>query len=353
MGAAVEDLGMRDGGDVVVLRGGDVIELLRGREVELMQLVRRAYEAHAAGASSLPHSIFLRFPHDARSRIIALPAYLGGEFDVAGMKWVSSFPSNRDLRINRASAVVVLNSARTGRPALIAEGSVISAKRTAASAALAASHLCAAREPERVGLIGCGAINYEVARFLLAAFPEGAGELDIFDTDVRHAERFREKCLALRPGLRVNVRSEVSEVLKGSALISFATTALAPHVFDLSACAPGSVVLHVSLRDLSPEVILACENVVDDVDHVCRAQTSIHLAEQLAGNRDFIRCTLADVTAGTAPAREDPNAVAVFSPFGLGILDLAVAQLVYRLAADEGRGTVLEDFSPDSWAESW
>lgn len=353
MAATFRGEGIRDDGQVIILRGGDVIELLRGREVELMQLVRRAYEAHAAGSSSLPHSLFLRFPHDERSRIIALPAYLGGEFDVAGMKWVSSFPSNRDLQINRASAVVVLNSARTGRPVLISEGSVISAKRTAASAALAASYLCAAAEPERVGLIGCGAINYEVARFLLAAFPEGAGEFNVFDTDVHHAERFKEKCLALRPGLRVNVRREISEVLQNSSLISFATTALAPHVSDLSDCAPGAVILHVSLRDLSPEVILAGENVVDDVDHVCRAQTSIHLAEQLAGNRDFIRCTLADVTMGTAPARKDPNAVAIFSPFGLGILDLAVAQLVYRLAAEEGRGAVLEGFSPDSWAESW
>jgi 2,3-diaminopropionate biosynthesis protein SbnB len=353
MGAAVGGEGIRGGGDVVVLRGDDVIALLRGREAELMQLVRRAYEAHAAGDSSLPHSVFLRFPRDERSRIIALPAYLGGEFDVAGMKWVSSFPSNRDLQINRASAVVVLNSARTGRPVLIAEGSVISAKRTAASAALAASYLCAERAPERVGLVGCGAINYEVARFLLAAFPEAAGEFDLFDTDVRHAERFKEKCLALRPGLRVNVRREVSEILQGAALVSFATTALAPHVFDLSACAPGAVVLHVSLRDLAPEVVLVCENVVDDVDHVCRAQTSVHLAEQLAGNRDFIRCTLADVTTGAAPAREDPNAVAVFSPFGLGVLDLAVAQHLYQLATADGRGSVLENFSAVSWAESW
>lgn len=353
MGTAVDDEGIRDGGDVIILRGSDVLALLREREAELMQLVQRAYEAHAAGHSSLPHSLFLRFPHDARSRIIALPAYLGGEFDVAGMKWVSSFPSNSDLQLNRASAVVILNSARTGRPMLIAEGSIISAKRTAASAALAASQLCAARVPERVGLIGCGAINYEVARFLLAAFPHGAGEFDLFDTDAQHAERFKQKCLALKPGLRVNVRREVNEVLRSSELISFATTALAPHVFDLSVCVPGAVVLHVSLRDLSPEVILASENVVDDVDHVCRAQTSIHLAEQLAGHRDFIRCTLADVTTGRAPARAKPNAVAVFSPFGLGILDLAVSQFVYRLAAADGRGTVLENFSPDSWAESW
>jgi ornithine cyclodeaminase len=86
--------------------------------------------------------------------------------------------------------------------------------------------------------------------------------------------------------------------------------------------------------------------VVDDVAHVCHAQTSIHLAEQWTANTDFIRCTLAEVLEGTAPAKKDPHAVTVFSPFGLGVLDLAIAQLAIELASEQSRGTLLKDFLP-------
>ena len=134
-------------------------------------------------------------------------------------------------------------------------------------------------------------------------------------------------------------------------MVSFATTAVRPHITDCSMCLPGATLLHISLRDLSPEVILSCDNIADDVDHVCRAQTSVHLAEQLVGNRDFIRCSLADILIGNATSRRDAESVAVFSPFGLGILDLAISTLVCGLARKRGLGTVIDSFLPDSWVK--
>lgn len=333
-------------GDIVVLTGRDVLSLLEGREGEIIGTVRAAYEAHAEGHSSLPHSIFLRFP-DERNRIIGLPAYLGDGFEVAGMKWVSSFPGNLEKGFDRASAVLVLNSPETGRPEAFVEGSVISARRTAAGAALAARHLHAGREAANFGLVGCGLINFEVTRFVRAVFRE-VKTLIVYDLDERRAGQFARRC-EQEFGLRTEIAHDVGGLLNRCSLVSFATTALKPYVEDLAACPPGATLLHVSLRDLTPEAILQARNVVDDADHVCRAQTSIHLAEQLVGNRDFIHCSLADILLGRAEARANDDDIAVFSPFGLGVLDIAVAKLVCALAREQNRGKVIESFLPDSW----
>lgn len=336
-------------GDILILTGNDVAALLTGREAEIMNVVRMAYEAHTEGDSSLPHSLFLHFPNEPRNRIIALPAYLGQEFGVAGVKWVSSFPANLAKGIDRASAVVILNSPLTGRAEAVIEASLINAKRTAASAALAAQFLRDGADYSTLGAIGCGFVNYEVMRFLSVACPEIKSVL-IYDLDSARANHFKDRCKQMLVGRDVQVAKSIDDIFAESSLVSIATTALHPHISDLSQCRKGSTILHVSLRDLTPEVILLSDNIVDDVSHVCRAQTSVHLAEQLTGNRDFIRCTLGEILKGRARSRRDEESVAVFSPFGLGILDMAVGKMIRDLAITEGRGTVIPSFFPDPFA---
>ena len=308
-----------------VVSGAQVHRVLTGREKQIVELVEAAYRLHGNGDTVNPPSYFLRFPDRPASRIIALPASVGGDIGVDGIKWVSSFPANIESGLPRASAVLILNDRETGYPYACLEGSIISAVRTAASAALAADWLSRdTGRPTRVGFVGTGLI----ARYL-HTYLTGTGwtfdSAGVHDLSAQHAGSFRD--YLVDSGQRdVTVHDSAEDLIRSSDLVLFATVAGVPHVVEPSWFAHAPLVLHVSLRDLSPEVILASTNIVDDVDHCLKANTSVHLAEQFTGNRDFLSGTLFDVLTGAVAP--DPAKPRVFSPFGLGVLDLAVGAYV-------------------------
>ena len=335
--------------DIYLLTGDEIVALLKDREAELIEVIRDAYAVYSTGDESLPHSSFLRFPDNDSDRIISLIGYLGGQFQVAGTKWIASFPGNIQKNIERASAALILNSTENGRPFAFFESSVISAKRTAASAVLAATLL---KEPETVtniGLVGTGLINFEVSTFLQNKFPD-AQTIRIFDLSKERGEQFMERYRDTIGDKEFILCSTVEEVLESSELISFATTAGTPYIKDIGMCKDDALILHVSLRDICEEAILRANNVVDDVDHVSRAQTSIHLAELQVGHRDFVNCNIGDLIAGKSRADFDKK-VTIFSPFGLGVLDLALGKYVFDEGKKQGSGASLPAFFPVSWFE--
>lgn len=316
-----------------VVSGEQVHTALHGKEKQVTAMVEAAYRLHGQGLTVNPDSYFLRFPDQPANRIIALPASVKGEVNVHGIKWISSFPSNVAAGIPRASAALILNDTETGYPFACLESSIISATRTAASAALAAVTLAGERgvAPKKVGFIGVGLI----ARFL-HTYLVGNGlsfdESGIFDLNREHAEGF--KGYLDRTETQVTIHDSAESLITSSDLIVLATVAGEPHILDPKLLAHNPLVLHVSLRDLSPEIILDAYNIVDDVDHCLKAGTSPHLAEQQTGNRDFVDGTLYDVLIGkTTPPADQP---VIFSPFGLGVLDLAVAKYVYDEVKNAG-----------------
>ena len=177
-----------------VISGAQVQQALAGRERQITELVEETYRLHGAGDSVNPPSYFLRFPDRPSDRIIALPASIGGKVRVDGLKWISSFPENVAAGIPRASAVLILNDHDTGYPFACLESSIISATRTAASAALAADWLTRGRpqssRPARVGFFGTGLIARYIHTFLT-----GTGwtfdEIGVHDLSAEHAAGFR------------------------------------------------------------------------------------------------------------------------------------------------------------------
>ncbi|MFI8951527.1 2,3-diaminopropionate biosynthesis protein SbnB [Streptomyces sp. NPDC053750] len=324
-----------------VITGAQVQRALEGRERQIVELVEATYRLHAAGDSVNPPSYFLRFPDRPTARIIALPASIGGQVRVDGVKWISSFPDNVRAGIPRASAVLILNDHDTGYPFACLEGSVISACRTAAMAASAADRLSRhRRRPTRVGFFGTGLIARYIHTYLTAT-GWSFDQIGVHDLSADSAAGFRTYLQRTATG-RITVHAGPEQLIRSSDLVVFATVAGRPHVTDPAWFDHNPLVLHVSLRDLAPEIVLASANVVDDVDHCLKADTSPHLAEQLTGNRDFLTGTLHDVMTDRVSLPDDRPVV--FSPFGLGVLDLAVGKQVYDAVTDTGRLHVVDDF---------
>jgi 2,3-diaminopropionate biosynthesis protein SbnB len=324
-----------------ILGAGDVAKVLARRPLDTIEAVRTAYLAHAAQRTIVPHSLFLRPPSEDGRRYIALPAYLDDGTERSGLKWIGSYPGNVAHGRPRASSVIILNSPATGYPEVVLEGAAISAARTGASAALATTVL----RPNwhgRVGLVGAGPINRSVLRYLAAA-DVPRGRVQVCDLDNGRADRFVHEATVEFPRLTITATGDVASVLAAHEVVSIATNALTPHVASANALHPQALVLHLSLRDLAPAVMHVADNVVDDADHVLRERTSLHLASADAPGKRLVRAELGDILAGRAEARPtEASGPTVFSPFGLGVLDLAVAQLVER--DDPAAGTVVPDF---------
>jgi 2,3-diaminopropionate biosynthesis protein SbnB len=336
-----------ESGDLLLLRGDEIVELFRGRERLIIDAVRAAYITQESDDVSMPNCPFLRFPDNETDRIIPKPAFLGGDFQIAGLKWVASFPGNLDKGIERASATLIINSTQTGLPQAVMESSIISAYRTAASAALGADVLRGTQAAHTVGIMGCGVINFETLRFLLTVRPEIRRVL-LFDLNRERALQFQSKCEGFGEGRGFEILDAGGDLFGRADIVSIATTSTTPHLNSLERCRAEDVILHISLRDFTPQAVLMADNVVDDVEHVCSNRTSLELTERLSGSRDFIRTTIGAVLSGKRPPRDGARPV-MFSPFGLGILDLALAHLAYRLAGEENAGMIIGDFLPTAW----
>jgi len=324
-----------------IINGKTVSDIIRAHRADCIDVVRDAYLAHANGQSVNPDSNFLRFPEKPDCRIIALPAFLGNGFGVAGLKWIASYPGNVQRGFPRASAVLVLNSYETGYPFAILESSIISAARTAASAVLAAEWLNGrSRRAESLGIVGTGFIARYVYDFLVDT-GWTIKEVRLYDKSPAESEKFKNTVCRPEHHRSVTVVPHIADLLSVSDLILFTTVASAPHI-DTWLFHHNPLVLHLSLRDLAPEILLRCQNVVDDVEHVMKANTSLHLTEQKEGNRSFVTGTLAEIMLGRRSVNR--SRPIVFSPFGLGILDVAVGKWVYDQAVAGGQERRVTDF---------
>jgi N-[(2S)-2-amino-2-carboxyethyl]-L-glutamate dehydrogenase len=326
---------------LTVVSGDAIADALPGLRGAIIDVVRATYIMHSAGQANNPPAQFLRFADHPDARIGALPAAIDGEHPVAGIKWISSFPSNTTHGYQRASAVLILNDSSTGYPYACLEASRISAARTAASAAIAAALLSEDRRAAQSMLfVGAGVIARNILDFLIADSWD-IGQVSVYDTSAGSASALA-RYASDAYGLQTVIATDLYSALPASDIAIFATTALTPHVMLAGPLPSSQIVLHVSLRDLAPELIRPAFNVVDDAAHCLTAGTSLHLAAQRWGPDGLIHASIGELLRDR-PDMPDDRA-RVFSPFGLGILDIAVGQLFLEAAARSGCIHIIDHF---------
>ena len=232
----------------------------------------------------------------------------------------------------------------TGKPLAVVDGTVISAKRTAAAAAVALRLVAQPGRTSSVALVGCGPINYEVFRFIAHLYP--VERVLLVDLQPERVDAFAHRLAGEFPSV-TSKAATLDEALQSADIVSMATNATVPHIPSLPE--RPFVLLHLSLRDLAPEVITDVYNVVDDVEHVCTARTSLHLAAQATGRRDFIRATIPGLLSGADRYDATTAVPTVISPFGMAILDLAVLREVLARAS-EFEPIRIADFRDSVWS---
>lgn len=325
-----------------VIPGAAIKHILSGLHQEAIEIVAQTYLTHERGETVNPDSYFLRFPEEPANRIIALPAAIvdsEGDQSVSGIKWIASYPDNIKSGIARASAVLILNDPHTGYPYALLEGALISAIRTAASAVLGAWWLNGQKKSaQTLSIIGGGVI----ARNIVQTFIDddwSFASVGIHDLNVESAQAL--SAFGAQLGLP-DVRTISLDDALCADIVVFATSAGSPYVNERGTFHAGQIVLNISLRDIGPDIIEQSYNYFDDVTHCLKANTSPHLAEQKFGHRDFVTGTVAQLIRGDVHVATDKPLI--YSPFGMGILDLALGRMVHDIAVKDGSAVQIPSF---------
>ena len=266
-------------------------------------------------------------------RIMAMPAYVGGETKMAGLKWIPSVPSNPARGLPRGIGLIVLSDPDTGLPQAVLDGTVVSAMRTGAVTGVAVRHLARAGAGV-VLLLGAGV----QARTQLLALERTVPAL----TEIRLYDPRRDKAEALaaeRADLPLRIVEDPAEAARDADVVVPATMAPEPFITP-DWLARGSLLVSVSSLDPTVETIAEAGLVVtDDVEHET-AHASRPLARaEAAGmlDRDSV-VPLGAIAGGDHPGRTRDDERIVVSPVGMGIEDVAWATAVFRRAEAERLG---------------
>ena len=320
--------------DILYLSGRDVEAA--GADMALaVECVEQVLSMHERDMVKMPPKAILDLDERRHGRINAMPAYVGGEVHLCGIKWIAGFPNNpRRHGLPRANALIILNDPETGLPLAILEGTRISALRTGAVTGVGAKYL-ARQDSRSVALVGAGVQSWTQLEALCHVLP-AIDHVRVFDIRRQAAEQFVGRCHRRWENLSAAIAESAQDAVRDADVVVTATVADEP-IVKARWLAPGVFFAHVgSYQEEEQAVILEADKVVVDVwEEVLHRGTPLLARMYREGRIDAsrIHANIGEIINGHRPGRETREERVFFSPLGLGSEDIALAARIYRRAA--------------------
>lgn len=293
-------------------------------------------------------------------RFMAMPAYLGGRYQMAGMKWYGSNIENKEKGLPRSILMMMLNDKDTGAPLALMSANLLSSYRTGGIPGVGAKYL-ARKDAKTVAVIGPGVMGKTSLSAFVSVRPEidtvkikgrGKRSLDSFVTFVK------EECPQIK---NIVICETIEEAVRDSDIISMTTTvgnkeAEFPYI-DESWVKKGALISMPSAARFEEDFILnRCKKVVDnyklyeaweeeypyptyDQLQIIGTKFTDLKHEGKISREDII--DIADIITGKCAGRENDDEIIIYSVGGMPVEDIAWGGTVYRNALAKGIGVEL------------
>lgn len=323
-----------------------------------------------AGVNHNSHGAQVIFPDDPQfegmpknaddRRFMAMPAYLGGKYQMAGMKWYGSNCENKASGLPRSILMMMLNDKDTGAPLALMSANLVSCYRTGAIPGVGAKYL-ARKDSETVTIIGPGVMG----RTCLLAFLSVCSKITTVKVKGRgqrslHAfeEFVKKECPQIQ---QVIVCDSMEEAVKDSDIICVTSTAPVkeidfPYIAEDWVKKGALICLPSAARFDDDFLINRCKKVVDnyklyeawaeefpypsyEMVQIIGSKFTDYLHEGRIQREDIV--DIADIINKKHPGRESDDEIIVYSVGGMPVEDIAWGGTVYRNALKEGIGVEL------------
>lgn len=346
-----------------VLEAKECVETIE----EVFRLVNKG-DYIMGGPSQNEHGTMLHFPEYTSfpnmpvkgpdRRFMAMIAYLGGTFNIAGVKWYGSNVENVKRGLPRSVLTLILNNVITGEPIAFMSANLLSSMRTGAVIGVAAKYL-SSRDSEILGIIGAGVINRAVLLSLAEVLPK-VKKIKVYDIFPSKAEEFCRK-MSERTGLNIVPVSSIEETVKDSDVVHAAASGTKAPSIETKWVKEGAMIGMSSACILQDDLINRSNIVLDQTimheawyemdkaKHMPVASSKIiDMVKEGKMKKEDIS-NLGSIIESDNKHNFDSKKNTVFIPFGMAVEDIAWGYNVYKRAVELGIGQQLTLWDKPTW----